>query len=714
MNRRRLVSMSLVAVIAALLQGSAWAEPGAAVTARFLSSDEARPLAVVFTAAAPQGVANLAGILTRDPGLASTLAADFAPVPGRFVPLVHRVLRAELDSYRPLRTGALRDRKLLPARNVLVISVEEFPEVAAAYDVTGLPAYFVITSTGEIAARHEGELDALSWRAFLSCAAECVAGTCAALPGGATAAPAPAASGPAAPAGAAATQPVPVANLVTIPWTGTPPVAPADPSTSSQPAPVSPSAPATPVAPSASTPPVAPSVPATAGFPRDTHHAVTRGTFRPEGDAEEVRERVFAAPGLWTIELKTTSGEGDLDVEVLGADDARLEVSEAATGDEKIELAVRPGVIYKVRVYSFRDVEQPLGWRLSERVAPLASGRIAPGVEGEGIEDGGTIRVRVEPGTERWVRFQATRQGRYRFEVAGGPGLDAVAVTSAGEVLGRLEQSGVVFAPPEQGRVHLRVTASNGAARTAEISVAQHTVVDPSSVREEVTPERGATGSVGGGAGDERFYRLAVPSDGTYDITLRGTGPSADASDIDLEILGSNGELIERSEGPASAESIRRELEAGGTYFLRVYAYRTENSVPFRLAVAEATGPAPRPTPDQPGPAPEEIRPPENTRILPAARPVADSVAQGQSRWYRIVPASDGLLAIFLDGGDVAEDIDLAVHKADGERVEVSQTESAREALLIKASAGVPLFLRVFTYGASDGAGFRIWYQVID
>lgn len=648
-------------------------------------------MAVVFVASGNAALADIAGAPTRHPALADLLDASFAPVPKRLHPWVHRVLRAEINSYRPVASGAVRDQKLLPPRNVLVVSVEEFPEVAAAYDVTGLPAHLVIDAAGSIVARHEGKLAPAEWRAFLSCAAECAAGTCAALGAGTPSAVAPTAAAP------AASAPVPVANMVTIPWTATQPPATAEP-----PAAVPTGRPAAPSSGSAPT------------LPGGRDRLETTGSFAARGDAERVLTRTFSAPGLWTIELETTRGDGDLDIEVLGPDDGKLEISEAASGDERIELAVQPGVAYKLRVYSFREVEQTLAWTLRERVEALAGDRHAPGALGEVVAEEEPVRVTVPGGGEAWLRFLPARQGRFRFAIGGAAGIEAVAVNSQGEILGRMEQSGVVVTTPERGRVHLRLASASGAARTVEVSVAQYTAVEPASVRGEVTIGRDATGRVGGDAGDQQIYRLRVANDGTYDLTLRGTGASAEGADIDLELLKGTGELIERSEGPAAAETIRRELVAGEEYFLRVYAYRAEEAVGFQVGVAVASGPLPRPGGDVVPPVSDEIRPPDTATLLPVARRVSDSVTQGQNRWFRILPAANGLIAVFLDGGDVDQDIDLAVHKADGERVEVSQTDSAREALLLKVQAGQPLFLRIFAYGSSAGAGYRIWYQVID
>ncbi len=709
MKFRRTAVIGLSLALLALLGGRVAAEPGAAVTASFLTPDDARPLAVVFTSAHDAAAADLAGAPTREPALADLLYSRFAPVPFRYVPLVPAALRSQVNTYRPLRTGALRAGTMESARHVLVISVEEFPEVAAAYDVTGLPAFLVIGASGDVVARHEGVLSPTEWLSFLaSASSSSPAAEVAPLvtPMTVTAAEIPQV------APQAATPPIPVANLVTIPWTGTAPATPVEPPVvMAAAAPSSEVAPATTVSPSTATATGAPGN----EFPRDTDRAVTRGSFRRDRPSQRILERTFPRAGLWTIGLRTTRGEGDLDVEVLGPEDQKIEISEAASGDEKIELAVLPGVVYKVRVFSFREVEQTLSWRLTERIQVLDADRLAPGVDGEVIEEGATRNVVVAPGRPTWLRFLPARQGRYRFSLAGNAaGVEAVAVNSQGQVLGRLDQGGLIVAPVDQKRVHVRLSVASGSSRSVEVGVAQYAAVDPGAVRGEVAPGRNASGTVGGGSGDEMHFRLRVPANGSYDIALRGTGTTS--ADIDLELLKGTGEMLERSEGPAATETIRHELRAGEDYFVRVYAYRAEAPVSFQVSVATATGPAPGPgpRPDQPGPSAEEIRPPANTPVLPPARRQADSVTAGQSRWFKISPAADGLIAIFLDGGDVDQDIDLAVHKADGERIEVSQTESAREALLIKVRAGEPVFLRVFTYGASSGAGFRIWYQVID
>lgn len=672
-----------------ILAGGADAASGAVVTSRVLMSGSERPLAVVFTANDAGRGEMLAGIGLKESALASLLVGRFAEVSDRLRGRVDWVLRSEINSYRPMVTGALG--------HVLCVSVEEFPKLAAAYDVTSLPAFLVIGVDGTVTARHEGVLDAAAWTAFLA----------ANLP------PLPVDEVRTEPAAVAAAAPISVSNLVTIPWTHQTPATPTEP-------PVELAQAATSGA-SASMPTTEPptegdgdGVEVSASETR----AVTRGRFRPSGRHEKFLTRTFAEPTLWTIQLKTTSGAGDIDVEVQGPTGQSIELSENASGDEKIIFAAAPGVAYRIRVYSFRAVTERVAWRLTEKRAPLADNRIPPGGTYSDISIDNNARASVAPGRDTWIRFMPTTPGRYRFSLTGrgAAGVTAVAVNSAGQVIGRFQDGGVIASPEAPGHIYLRLGAENGNARRVNVAVAQFTEVDPASVSGELLLGTPATSSVGGSAGREKVYRFRVPHSGAYDLALRGVG--ATTADIDLEILKPTGELMERSEGPAATENLRRTLEAGEEYFVRVYAYRAERPVRFTLTAGPATGPVPNNGSDSADehttPSPEELRPPANAPVLSAGRKVNAEVQAGATVWYKFTPSTDGLVAIFLNGDESCGDIDLAIHKADGERIELSQTESPREALLIKVSAGEAIFVRVFAYGESRGGAYRVWLQVID
>lgn len=629
---------------------------------------------------------------------------QFPIVPG----LTTVSLMKNANSWRPVSRNA--------QRGVVRVAVEDYPEVHEAWHVTSLPTFFIVDQKGTVLARYEGLPAPSAFSAFLNAAA----------PPKVTIVSAPAVPPAARATSYAAPAPVPVDNMVTIPWT--PAAQPAQPAGSAAAAPAA--VPATSYAAASVEPspasvmqPVEPTLarttPATEPAARTerpiSEPAVVRteGAFRRGGQREFTYRRTLNASTLWTLDLMGSPEEFDIDMEVLDATGRSIELAEAPQGREHIELAVAAGD-YTVRVFAFRELTNPVEFDLEERRSPLAGDRVVPGVERESLTEDEFSDVELGENRSTWLRFQAPQPGRYRFSVdqesVRGGSVSARAVAGNGRVLGRERNDVVDIEVGAPGRVYLELATSTGyPTGTVRVGVKRNTEIDMSRVRREIAPGDRVDGRVGGEVGIESLYRIRVPEAGTWRFNLKG---AEEGVDIDVEILKPTGELVERAESPGPEETLRVDLTPGEERYARVYVYRAAGAVAFTLTLDRAG--ADEEVDEETHEVDEEeapVVPPSDADLLSNAQPERGSIEQNGAAWYRVDPTRDGLIVVLLDGGDIDEDIDLSVHQADGTRVAISQSDEAREALLIPARRGEPLFVRVYAYGQSAGGRFRVWFQ---
>lgn len=569
-------------------------------------------------------------------------------------------------------------RRHFAGRRHVFVSAEKHPTAFEEWRVTSLPTFIVLSSAGEEIARSEGRpasrqdflrflREALTRMEAMHAAAE------------------PAIVQPTAPPAALPA----LENVAVIPWTA---VAP------------------TPIvarnlARAEERPAVGTRV---EPLPQAANDAsVTEGRFAPGGEREIVYNRKFTGNVLWTIELEAEPGDEDLDLKVETPDGEALETSEGGAASERIVMAAAAGVEYRLRVYAFRGVRRNVVYRLRESVAPLDADRLAPGAPEAAIGEDEEQEIAMTAGVGRWLRFGASAPGRYRVNARGAiiPAglLSITAVTADGTILGRGDAAGFSFETVRGGGVYLALFTPRNL--TAAITVTRDRSVNLDAIRETLRPDREATGRIGSTAGLDNLYRIAPPGPGVWIFTLQGDPEDAD---IDLEIIDGDGEMLERSEGPVGEEQIAMRIEAGEERIARVYVYRAENMIAYRLTMTQGNEEdIAQPGHEQP-PAPV---PPADAPLLTSDDRRQDSIGRNETRWFRVEPAADGLMAFFIEGEGEAGDIDLAIHRADGALLMTSQSNVATEAILLRVERGRPLFARVYAYGESEGGRFRIWFM---
>ncbi len=680
----------LFAVMILALWTVAWAPVADPMSVALSSASAAgRPVLVEFVAKTSAHVARIDAEHYRDASVLGVLNARYSrgPVtlqvnqPAPHAGVVHQPglttdgLRREENSYRPLA--------LHPVAGVMRIAVEDYPEVCERWKVRGYPTFVVVSPEGSVVARHEGLLEPNELASFLSSAAAC----CAPAPAVAIAAPVPVAS--------------PAAELTAVSWTQALPAEPVVLARTAEP--VASPAPSVPASPAERSPSAASSSP---------RRESLSGRFESEARKEFLYERTFDAPTLWTIDLRCMPEDFDVDLEVLDANGTSLILSEGQAGEEHITLAAAAGVAYTIRVFSFRGDPTGVSFELKERREALPADRVTPGYEPSVNAEGEAVNLRLMRTVPYWVRYSVAPPGTYRFtfntEGVSGGTLDAAVITADGRLLGSLSGGVVIADVPQAGRVFLRVSPASGSPRgSLSVSMERFTVIDAAAVQDSLRPGQTVTGQVGGRAGNEHLYRVRPREEGAWEFVLEG---QEEGADIDVEVLLPDGTLVERAESPTGQEKLRVELPADEERFVRVYVYRANQPVRYTLAMNEA-GPAEDGT--EP-PAENEIVPPADAARLSASSPASGEVSQNGTAWYRIEVPRAGLVAVLLDGGAASQDIDLAIHKADGTRVALSQSDSGREAVLVDAEPGAALFVRVYAYGESRGGRYRVWYQAVD
>lgn len=429
--------------------------------------------------------------------------------------------------------------------------------------------------------------------------------------------------------------------------------------------------------------------------PEYPQEGVQPGTVRHEELFTEVieRERRFSDEMIWTIELETRTEGVDLDLAVYNESGDLLAVSESLTGQESLSLAVAPGHIYTYRVYSAEEEPVPSQVIIREVYQALPSGRTLPGPNATVIEEDVEVRLRSKTGERTQVRFTPTGPAEYRFRFVGGNAqFHTRLLDEEGRLLSVTEGNQILYTVDEP--ITLVLDIDRPSAFFGDVTVQVEKNISPRASVSNLTPGAILRGQLGGGDGVQQVYPIRVNEAGTWRIALEGS----EAADIDMELLTGGGQLLWRAESPDASERIDFDIAPDDDYRVRVYRYRGEGISEFALSMSHSSGAVVEP--------PDEDR----TEILIPGRKIRDRVGAQSEEWYTIIPSTAGMITIYLVGAAGTGDLDLAVYSSSGERLAISQAYSAEEAVLLRASAGEALRVKVFSYGESTGGEYTIWF----
>lgn len=300
----------------------------------------------------------------------------------------------------------------------------------------------------------------------------------------------------------------------------------------------------------------------------------------------------------------------------------------------------------------------------------------------------GTNAISLEAGSPQLLELQLTEPGFYQLETVDLPeGVDTVLARLdpvSGEVLEENDDGGQGYA----SRLSLWVTAAqpylfrvselNGAAGQFALQVSQPTieVFGPGNHRVEL------------GDGGARFFELALPEAGIYQLTTVGSPVGVDP--VLRRHDATTGELLQEDDdsGEGYAPSLHIDASTLSNSLFEVVDYNN-NPAAIKVSVRDLGEPV----------------------VLQAGQSVADqAIGAGASRWYRLDPATDQPLQRYsFSTHTLSESLDTTIELLDGNFQSLGfDDDSGEEALssrLMSSTVGEGgLFLRVQNIATAAGS----------
>ena len=289
--------------------------------------------------------------------------------------------------------------------------------------------------------------------------------------------------------------------------------------------------------------------------------------------------------------------QGDIDLEILNASQARLGISDSTSNSEQVSLQVTAGQTYYIWVYGYHGATNS-NYSMAIDV-PTACRDTARRVRGERYRCHGT-----QPrGARSGLRQPEHRQdGRRRLlqDCAGRIGdveLESVVPELSGQCRHanpRLVQvqlglsastanSEQLSVPVTAGQTYyVRVYGFQGAVNanyTMTVDVPSASGITPDTLEDNDTMATVRSLSAVSqtfqnlsidASGDDDFYKIVPTVTGSHSFSLAFVHASGD---IDMEVLNSTGTRLGRSESTTNSEQLSLTLTAGQTYYVRVYGY---------------------------------------------------------------------------------------------------------------------------------------------
>jgi hypothetical protein len=295
----------------------------------------------------------------------------------------------------------------------------------------------------------------------------------------------------------------------------------------------------------------------------------------------------FRATGDLSFNLRLTGLTGDAGVELLNDSGAVIAQStNSGTTAESINYMLHSGDAYFIRVYLQSG---------NEAAYTLSVAATTPVVDGAGdtmaaARDIGTLTSSQSfqdqigsPDLNDYYRFSLANQSQFSLRLDGMTAdADVQLLNSSGAIVARSINSGSAAENISQllaaGTYYVRVYPYNGAVTNYNLTMSA-TPVTTTDIAGNTMATAYEVGQLSGlfnisdaiGASDTNdYYRFNLGSQSTVNIRLDGL-----TADADVQLLSSTGAVIARSINSGSqAESISQLLSAG-TYFVRIYPYRT-------------------------------------------------------------------------------------------------------------------------------------------
>lgn len=323
--------------------------------------------------------------------------------------------------------------------------------------------------------------------------------------------------------------------------------------------------------------------------------------------------RLFAAAaGTLDIAIAFSHAQGDLDMELLDENGALIATADSADDDEQLSYQVAAGETYFLRVFEFSGADNPHYNLTVDITSGSAGDRFEDNDDFAAATDLGNLGDRVEAnlsihetGNDDYFVFRAASAGTLdvslNFANALG-NLDAelynaqFASIGVAESTSDLEQLSLDL--DFGGTYYLRVYGKDGATND-DYTLTFDGPGGPAGDRFEDN-NSAATATNFGQLGNRTETDLSIhlPNDDDYyRFTAAGTGTlTADltflhaAGDLDFELLDAGQASIAQGISSGDNEQLSFEIDAGETYYLRVFGFEGATNASYHLSI---DGPAP-------------------------------------------------------------------------------------------------------------------------
>ena len=304
------------------------------------------------------------------------------------------------------------------------------------------------------------------------------------------------------------------------------------------------------------------------------------------------------ASGTMTVNLAFVHTQGDIDLEILNASQARLGISDSTSNSEQVSLQVTAGQTYYIWAYGYHGATNS---NYSMAIDVPTSGVIPP----DAFEENDTVATARslaaldqayanlnidKTGDDDFYKIVPAASGMLNLNLAfqnAQGNVDMQILNSAQVQLGlsaSTANSEQLSVPVTAGQTYyVRVYGFQGAVNanyTMTVDVPSASGITPDTLEENDTIATVRSLSAVSqtfqnlsidATGDDDYYRIVPTTTGIYSFSLAFVHASGD---IDMDVLNSTGTRLGRSESTGNSEQLNVNLTAGQTYYIRASAIK--------------------------------------------------------------------------------------------------------------------------------------------
>jgi hypothetical protein len=425
-----------------------------------------------------------------------------------------------------------------------------------------------------------------------------------------------------------------------------------------------------------------------------------------------------AISGTLTVNLAFLHSQGDIDLELLGAAQARLGLSESTDNAEQLSIPVTAGQTYFIRVFGFNGAINPNYSMTISAPAPspgdvLEENDTFAAARGLVASDQTYTNLSIEvPNDDDYYSLVPTATGTLNVSLAflNSQGdinlqlfdaaqqlLASSASTADGELLSIAVTAGQTY--------YIRVFGAGGAVNPNYSMTIDppEPIVFPSDALEEndtfaaarslAAADQTYTNLTIDAPNDDDYYSLVPTATGSLNVSLAFLNSQGD---INLQLYDVAQQLLASSATAGDAEQVALPVNAGQLYFVRVFGAGGAINPNYSLTIDHPEIP--------PGDVFENNDTFATARSLPASNQTYNGLsidAPNDNDYYSLVPTISGTLTVSLAFLHAQGDIDLELLSATQTRLRLSESTGNAEQASVPVTAGQTYVIRVFGF---DGA----------